>query len=449
VKVFSKISKIKVLFSKPFYCWIKALQKTDKVKMTIAKSISKNTFIFPITIWLSSRLLIWVAMLIIAPLLPAPPNGIAASFGWGVFDGWDTIHFRAIATSGYHYVDGKGDIVFFPLYPLLIHGLVSLGLSFEVAGVLISNFAFVGTVCLLYTWVRDNHSDDTARWTVAIACLFPTSVFVTSIYTEGLYLLLSTATLQAFDQKRYALTSFCGALATATRPTGIALIPALILAAWKQRRPPIAYLAGLATATGLILFSLYCTIQFSDPLAFVHAQKAWRPTFGFDWSSWWKMLMQICIGTPNWKYGGIREPLHPLIFSVIAICTGLLWYFRNRVTPAQRDYGFGILFLALWLLAGDPFLNTLVVVGGVYLLWHYRQQLTPVTLFYGLAGMGILIFSGKAWSLTRLVFGIISPIIAFGILLSRHPRWGYMSLGFCGLLLVIFAIRFAQDLWVG
>jgi Gpi18-like mannosyltransferase len=425
------------------------LGKTDKVEMTIATTLPKRTFLFPITIWLFSRVLIWVVMLIVAPLLPAPPDGIAPSFGFGVFDGWDTVHFRAIALSGYSYINGKGNIVFFPMYPLLIRGLMSLGLSFEVAGVLISNFAFVGALCLLYTWVRDNHSEDTARWTIAIACLFPTSIFATTIYTEGLYLLLSTAALQAFDQKRYALTSFCGALATATRPTGIALIPALILAAWKQRRPPIAYFAGLATATGLILFSLYCAIQFSDPLAFIHGQKEWRPTLGFDWLSWWKMLMQICIGTPNWKYGGIKEPLHPLIFSLITICAGLLWYFRHRLTPAKRDYGFGILFLALWLLAGDPLLNTLAVVGGVYLLWHYRQQLTPVTLFYGLAGFGILIFSGKTWSLTRLGFGIISPTIALGILLSRHPRWGYMSLGFFGLLLVTFALRFAQKLWVG
>jgi Gpi18-like mannosyltransferase len=425
------------------------LGKTDKVEMTIATTLPKRTFLFPITIWLFSRVLIWVVMLIVAPLLPAPPDGIAPSFGFGVFDGWDTVHFRAIALSGYSYINGKGNIVFFPMYPLLIRGLMSLGLSFEVAGVLISNFAFVGALCLLYTWVRDNSSEHTARWTIAIACLFPTSIFATTIYTEGLYLLLSTAALQAFDQKRYALTSFCGALATATRPTGIALIPALILAAWKQRRPPIAYFAGLATATGLILFSLYCAIQFSDPLAFIHGQKEWRPTLGFDWLSWWKMLMQICIGTPNWKYGGIKEPLHPLIFSLITICAGLLWYFRHRLTPAKRDYGFGILFLALWLLAGDPLLNTLAVVGGVYLLWHYRQQLTPVTLFYGLAGFGILIFSGKTWSLTRLGFGIISPTIALGILLSRHPRWGYMSLGFFGLLLVTFALRFAQKLWVG
>jgi Gpi18-like mannosyltransferase len=204
--------------------------------MTIASPLSKNILLFPITIWLSSRVLIWVVMLIIAPLLPIPSDGVASSFGLGVFDAWDTVHFRAIALSGYDYINGQGNIVFFPLYPLLIRGLMGLGLSFAVAGLLINNFAFVGALCLLYIWVRDNHSDCTARWTIAIACWFPTSIFAAAIYTEGLYLLLSTATLQAFDRKRYGWTSFCGALATATRPTGIALIPALILAAWKQRR---------------------------------------------------------------------------------------------------------------------------------------------------------------------------------------------------------------------
>jgi len=36
-------------------------------------------------------------------------------------------------------------------------------------------------------------------------------------------------------------------MATATRPTGMALIPAFILAAIKERRPILAYIPGLCT----------------------------------------------------------------------------------------------------------------------------------------------------------------------------------------------------------
>jgi Gpi18-like mannosyltransferase len=53
------------------------------------------------------------------------------------------------------------------------------------------------------------------------------------------------------------------------------LVPAFLIVAWKERRPPIAY-AALAATSGLLLFSLYCAIRFGDPLAFVHVQRAWK-----------------------------------------------------------------------------------------------------------------------------------------------------------------------------
>jgi len=37
----------------------------------------------------------------------------------------------------------------------------------------------------------------------------------------------------------------------------------------------------------------------------------------FYWQGWLKMLMQISVGTTNWKHGGIKDPLHPLLFGMI------------------------------------------------------------------------------------------------------------------------------------
>ncbi|MBF2067871.1 MAG: hypothetical protein IGS39_26165 [Calothrix sp. C42_A2020_038] len=227
------------------------------------------------------------------------------------------------------------------------------------------------------------------------------------------------------------------------------LIPAFVLAAWKQKKSLVAYIAGLATSLGLISYSIYCFIYHNDALAFINAQKAWRETLGFDWRPWWKMLMQITIGTYNYRYGTIKEITHPLIFLIIVGCGYLLWHRRNRLTPAKVDYGFGVLFLGLWLLAGDPLINTIVVLIGSYLMWHFRSELTPVALFYGLSGIGLLVFSGGTISLNRLVYGIVPVIVAFGLLFARYTRWGYMSMGFFAILLFTFSIRFAQKLWAG
>jgi len=45
----------------------------------------------------------------------------------------------------------------------------------------------------------------------------------------------------------------------------------------------------------------------------------------------------------------------------------------------------------------------------------------------------------------------VSPLgaIAFGLLLSRYPRWGAPVIGFFALLLTTGAIRFSQQLWAG
>ncbi|MCY7392058.1 MAG: hypothetical protein LH647_11410, partial [Leptolyngbyaceae cyanobacterium CAN_BIN12] len=48
----------------------------------------KNAILFASTMWLSSRLIIWVAMLLIAPALPIPSSGEAPGAGWDVFSQW-------------------------------------------------------------------------------------------------------------------------------------------------------------------------------------------------------------------------------------------------------------------------------------------------------------------------------------------------------------------------
>jgi len=101
--------------------------------------------------------------------------------------------------------------------------------------------------------------------------------------------------------------------------------------------------------------------------------------------------------------------------------------------------------LFLWLLAGDPLINTVMVLGGGYLLWHLRAQLTPVTVIYGFCALGLILASGGTWSLSRIAYGIVS--IALGVFLARHPRWGYATMGFFAILLS-FVVRICPTPWI-
>jgi Gpi18-like mannosyltransferase len=352
--------------------------------------------------WLLSRLVIVVAMQLIAPSLPfspvnhpSPTLGVVPNFvpksGWELFSHWDGAWYRQIATRGYDYAnDGKyHSVAFFPLFPLVIRGVMSLGLPFNVAGTLVNNLAFLGALLFLYFWAQARHGTKVAQWATAVMSWCPFSLFGTVIYSEGLFLLLTTAALRAFDNHQHIRAGLWGAMATATRATGVALIPTFLWVAWREHRAAIAYVAGLAIGVGLLLFSGYCAIRFGDHLAFVHVQRAWWQR---DWLNIFAEVLTLHIG--SW--------------------TRVVMFF-----------------------------------GGGYLLWHMRTELSRVALTYGFCTLAVIQATGAFNSVSRYVYGIVSLSLALGILFARHPRCGYVTMGLFGIGLVDLAILFSWWKWAG
>ncbi|MDW8203357.1 MAG: mannosyltransferase family protein, partial [Cyanobacteriota bacterium SKYGB_h_bin112] len=204
---------------------------------------------FVLGMWGLSRLVVLLAMLVVAPLLPEPIGGrVPSMMSWWTFAQWDSFWYYCIVYDGYEYVDDGHEysVAFFPMYPLLIKGLIVLtGLTFEVVGTLLSNISFVGALIIAYRWLSTQYDHKVARWTVLLLTWCPLSFFVSVIYTEGLFLFFSTAALASFERNHHLQAGIWGALASATRFQGIMLVPAFVLAAWKDKRPITAYLGGL------------------------------------------------------------------------------------------------------------------------------------------------------------------------------------------------------------
>lgn len=373
----------------------------DRRKTQIIESI-----FFVVTMWLLSRLVIVAVMQLIAPLLPTSimqrGGNFVPTIGWELFSHWDGEFYQHIATVGYEYApDAKqSSIAFFPLFPLVTRVVMSLGLPFEVAGTLVNNLAFLGALGVLYHWVEERHGIRTAKWATAVLAWCPFSIFGTVTYTEGLFLLLTTASLQAFDNRHYARAALWGAMATATRVNGAALIPTFLLVAWRERRPPIAYVVAFTTGGGLLLFSLYCALRFGDPLAFVHAQKGWQSQTGFNVKVWWDLFTQNLMLKKGWS-------------------------------PA---------FVALT--------KVVMLFGSSYLLWRSRTKLSRVAVAYGFASIALVIASGAILSVERFLYGIVTVSIALGLLLSCHRRWGYVTIGFFAVMLIYYSMRFSWKYWV-
>ena len=373
---------------------------------TTPLSQSAQGLIFVIAMWLISRIVIVIAMQVLAPLYPGIPAehplpvplsftpGFVPKSSWDLFTHWDAAWFEQIVTQGYDYADdGKmHNIAFFPLFPIVVRGAMALGLPFVAAGLLVNNLALLGAMILLYRWADERHGVNAARWATATMAWCPFSLFGTVIYSEGLFLLLSTAALRAFEKHQYGRAALWGALTTATRVTGVTLIPTFLLVAWRERRPVIAYIVALAAGLGLLSYAVFCAIHVGDPLAFVHVQKAWGTASGFNWEGWlltFRNMFQL-------KFGAIKEMT-----------------------------------------------KVVMVFGSAYLFWYFRGQLSRVALIYGYCSVAVILSSGAILSVNRYVYGTVSASLAFGLLLSRYPRLGYAIMGFFGVLLVGFTVRFS------
>ncbi|MGI8422201.1 MAG: mannosyltransferase family protein, partial [Gaiellaceae bacterium] len=191
-------------------------------------------------------------------------------YGTDVWARWDSVFFVRIARHGYD----SASAAFYPLYPTLVAGLGRvLGGQYVIAGILISLGSALGALVLLYRLAETKLGADGARRSVVYLALFPMAVFLGAVYSESLFLLLSVAAFALAERRRFLAAGVVVGLAILTRAVGFALLPALALLAWPDRRA----LARLAVALPIVAaYPLLLWQQLGDPWAFWGAQDLWH-----------------------------------------------------------------------------------------------------------------------------------------------------------------------------
>jgi hypothetical protein len=221
------------------------------------------------------------------PALTHPLGGFADAL-FSPLARWDAVWFLGIADDGY---DGGADTAFFPLYPLLVRGLVlphPSEAALLVAAYALSLACFAGALWLLERLVALELGRSVAGATVWLIALFPASVYFGAPYSESLFLLVSVGAFYAARTGRWAWAGALAAAATATRSAGaVLLVPLLIM--WLASRPRRGSdLAWLALAPlGLAAYALHLEIAHGDALAFVDAQDAWMRDFAGPFVGAW------------------------------------------------------------------------------------------------------------------------------------------------------------------
>ena len=100
---------------------------------------------------------------------------------------------------------------------------------------------------LLYRLTDLRLGEDAARRTVLFLAVAPTSLFFGAVYSESLFLLLAVATFLLAERGRFWQAGAAAGLALLTRSAGVALLPALVVLAWRAPTG-LRALAGVALA---------------------------------------------------------------------------------------------------------------------------------------------------------------------------------------------------------
>jgi hypothetical protein len=405
----------------------------------------------------SSRLLVWatgVATVLAFGFGPArkafDPPGVTRGFGWlgdllaAPAARWDSAWYLVIARYGYrpdlgHFTAAR--TAFFPLYPLGVRAVSWLGSPPVLAGVLIS---FGALALALYGIHRlaalELGSLEAARLAVLVTAFAPMAFFLSSVYSESLYLALSVGVFWSAREGRWALTGVLGALAAATRSTGLVLLlPVLVLYLYGPRRDrapdrevahrlaPRYRLRADALWLALIpaavaLFSLWFAVSGGDALAPFSSQQIWGRHFAGPYVAIWDGLRAAFEGARqllSFQRAHVYFPAAPGSPSVAASHNLMLLAFLAAAVP-----------VVVLVLRRLPLAYGLYVLGALAL-----------PLSYPVAGQPLM-------SLPRFLLVLFPLQLALGAWLAEHRRARVPVLGASAALMVFFGAQFATWHWV-
>lgn len=282
--------------------------------------------------------------------------------------------YHGIAENGYERrpftADQPRNWAFFPLFPLLWREAARLTGEMVVTGVLLSNLFFFAALVLLYKTARAFGLDDPdARRALFYLGVFPVSYFFSLPLTESLFLLLTVGSFYAARRERWWLAGLCGALASATRVTGVLLLPALLLLHWQQhgRDWRRASLLGPALVpAGLLSFMYFLYVTTGNPLAFKDILVTWGRSTGLFLVPLWQFLARPGLIAIPWDF----KPLN-FAAAVLALACGVVLLRRRQ-----------------WALACYTLTSVVVALSSLLLQSQarYAMVLFPVYMVLATAG---------------------------------------------------------------
>ncbi len=309
---------------------------------------------------------------------------------------WDSSWYLDIAKNGYVFngAEKLSNVVFFPLYPLLIW-VVSfiIGGNLILSGWILSTiFLFLALVYLLKL-VREFHGEIDSQLTLLFLLIFPTAFFFNAVYTESLFLFLSTATFYYAFKKNFFLAGVFGFFSALTRITGLLLVIPLI---WEYFRTykfkqflNKKLLSIFLVPLGTFSFFLFHYLRFGDFFLFFKVEKWWGRDFTLNKDHF---LMLTHPATAN-----LILDVTFIVFAVIAT----FFVFKKF----RASYGLYMVATLIVALSTGTFMSIgryIMVLFPIYILMasvkNQYQKLAYGFLSTLLLAMNIILFVNNYWA---------------------------------------------------
>jgi Gpi18-like mannosyltransferase len=211
-----------------------------------------------------------------------------------ILDSWDGHWYLDVVREGYphhimpnvSYFVTDARAAFFPMYPRLVHYIdnvlpggpvsVALGLNLLLGAVFV---ILAGYLC------RGLFDNKTAEKAMILIALFPGSFVLSMAYSEALMLTIVALCFIALRDKHWVWAGILAAMATATRPNGVALVAACAVAsiiAIKNDRDWKSLIAPILSPIGFIGFMLFLRQHTTEDWAWFRVQRqAWQEGTSF------------------------------------------------------------------------------------------------------------------------------------------------------------------------
>lgn len=272
-------------------------------------------FVYAVPVYVVSRLCVAVGAAVVAAELRVDTN-IGADLGRptdphasteitsavrpmiDVFTSWDGLWYLEIVRAGYpttippdvtYHMD-EARAAFFPLFPLLgtwADRVLPGGDSFAV--LLLNTMLGLVAVTLMGVLAQRLYGPRVAKRAIVLCALFPGSFVFSFAYSEALMLVLAAACLLMLVDREWTAAGVFAALATATRPNGVALVVACAVAAFfaiRDRREWNSLVAVALAPVGFVTFQIWLGQHTGETGAWFRVQgEAWGEGASFGWTA--------------------------------------------------------------------------------------------------------------------------------------------------------------------